>query len=102
VTPAERIATALRDWQRNQSPPMDTTLWIDKAEQPAGVALDALCPKGQRVVLDRTGDTDRLIRQQEVIVEGVHDDVWIELVSADVVIDGSAQLWVDSPEGGEQ
>ena len=35
----------------------------------------ALCPKGERVVLDRTGDTDRLVKQRLSLSMGVWLDV---------------------------
>lgn len=41
--PLTAIADALREWQRNYGGGLaPTTLWIDKAEEPAQVALDAL------------------------------------------------------------
>ncbi len=52
MTPAERIAAALFDAYSGGASEPD--------QDEANVAVDALCPKGERVVLDRTGDTDRL------------------------------------------
>lgn len=49
------VAEALRDWQRNLGSPLaPTTLWIDKAETPAEVAVQALLDAGY--VFARLGD----------------------------------------------
>ena len=48
MTPAERVAAAL------------TGRWGQLPAVIIAEALDALCPKGKSIKLDRTGDTDRL------------------------------------------
>jgi len=63
MTPAERIAATL-GYRR----PIDGVgfgVSESRAFHRAGLVLDALCPKGERVVLDRTGGTDRLVRQEQ-------------------------------------
>lgn len=74
MTPAERIEQGIDNW------------WSRPEDFPtrAEFILDALCPRGERVVLDRTGDTDRLVRQTPTVSMG-----------------GRYPVWVDSPEGSE-
>lgn len=52
MTPAERIAAAVTRLDGKGCTPDP---WLA-----ADAALFALCPKGERIVIDRTGDTDRL------------------------------------------
>lgn len=43
----EVVAEALREWQRNLGGGLaPTTLWIDRAEEPARIAVDALVKAG--------------------------------------------------------
>lgn len=96
MTPAERIAPALF---RFFFPKASTTGHIrpEHYERMATTALDAICPKGERVVLDRTGDTDRLVRQVRVAYTGqdrtYYDDSFDPL-------DGPA--WVDIEDGPDE
>lgn len=105
MTPAERIAAALFDAYNGGSSGLDDML-EGVCTSDALIALDALCPKGSRVVLDRTGDTDRLIRQRRI------GWTWFSPVapwplftpddgSPPAGREGIRPLWVDSPEGGE-
>ena len=88
MTPAERIAAAAKEWADGPLLPHNPTC--------AEHELDALCPKGESIRLDRTGDTDRLVRQREVEIHGVHhDDIWLQPVDGDGDIDGADHLWVD-------
>lgn len=93
MTPAERIAAALRKfaeaWPEN---------WVSEL---ADDALDALCPRGERVVLDRTGDTDRLIRQERKLVNASAAAVVCEIIGIPAPPTVDEVVWVDSPEGGE-
>ncbi len=59
MTPAERLCEPLF---RYFFPKAERTGYIrpEHYEPLATIVLDALCPKGERVVIDRTGDTDRL------------------------------------------
>ena len=59
MTPAERIAAAL-GYRKPIDGLIGSSLEMSNAFYRASLILDALCPKGERVVLDRTGDTDRL------------------------------------------
>lgn len=61
MTPAERIAAATR--AVDSRPLFRGERSVDDVM--ADAALDALCPRGERIVLDRTGDTDRLIHQRQ-------------------------------------
>ena len=67
MTPAERLCEPLF---RYFFPKAERTGYIrpEHYEPLATIVLDALCPKGERVVMDRTGDTDRLVRQAQHVV----------------------------------
>ena len=77
VTPAARIARTLEALTVGNVP---------------DAVLDALCPKGERVVLDRTGDTDRLIRQHPAV------NAW--LTNRRQL--GLPPLWVDIEDGPDE
>ena len=83
MTPAERIAAALAVWDPQDF--MDWNWVIDKA-------IDALCPKGESIRLDRTGDTDRLVRQHPAV------NVW--LTNRRQL--GLPPLWVDVEDGPDE
>lgn len=89
MTPAERIAAAI-GYRRPIDRMLGESISMTRAFHQAGAILDALCPRGERVVLDRTGDTDRLIRQRLV-----------KLGPLGVQNNERVPLWVDSPEGNE-
>ena len=65
MTPAERIAAEL---ERGPVPRLDVPF----------IALDTLCPKGESIKLDRTGDTDRLVRQRHEQTPAGRD-VWADI-----------------------
>ncbi len=72
-TPAERIAAAVTR--------IDGKGCTPSPELAADAALLALCPKGKSIRLDRTGGTDRLVRQEFV---GFTNDqaqhcVWVDI-----------------------
>lgn len=74
----EVVAEALREWQRNLGSPLaPTTLWIDRAEVPAKVVLDALraMPVHQRMWA--MGMSERC-----------HEDVTVE----------DCPLWTETPD----
>ncbi len=66
VTPAERIAAAL-GYRKPIDGLIGSSLEMSNAFYRASLILDALCPKGERVVLDRTGETDRLLAIEPVL-----------------------------------
>lgn len=103
MTPAERIAAEIAAYvQTNTDFPAMTKL--DVAYETARLICGdedvlwavlgvTVCPKGERIVLDRTGDTDRLIKQSQTthVVRSIAGTPM-----------GFQKLWVDSPEGSEQ
>lgn len=85
----EVVAEALREWQRNLGSPLaPTTLWIDRAEVPAKVVLDALraLPVEQRMeamgmALYGTTDWD--------------DEEARDVIEPDVDVTPGAPVWVE-------
>lgn len=82
-TPAERIAAAMcRAYNDAHAVDCRTLAADDEFDAEAAAAIDALCPKGERVVLDRTGDTDRIWRQMEErrrLGPNVEETVWVDI-----------------------
>lgn len=94
MTPAERIAAALAAW--------DEVCFATSGHwpEPTSFVLDALCPKGERVVLDRTGDTDRIIRQRRCEVDPVIGVTAESPMGAEWILSG--ELWLDTEDGPDE
>lgn len=91
MTPAERIAAEIVDYvatnlnyatMTKRDVAYETARLICGDDDVLWAVLGVtVCPKGERVVLDRTEDTDRLVKQESrvrVISDGRIVSVWVD------------------------